>query len=149
LRPEGRPRLAPPRRRSLGHLDLYAEAADQIDLTVRDVRALSRAALSVVQPGAPSPEPLSGAVRDLARATEALAVYLETPGDPEDTRRLALEASREASALLNDREELASNLAVNALVDQIHSSSVDLLGSTGMDRGKALQALEEATGRAS
>jgi uncharacterized membrane protein YccC len=142
-------RLAPPRRRSLGHLDLYAEAADQIDLTVRDVRALSRAALSVVQPGAPSPEPLSGAVRDLARATEALAVYLETPGDPEDTRRLALEASREASALLNDREELASNLAVNALVDQIHSSSVDLLGSTGMDRGKALQALEEATGRAS
>src|SRR5215212_697600 len=43
-------RLAPPRRRSLRHLDLYAAAADQIDLTVRDVRALSRAALSVVRP---------------------------------------------------------------------------------------------------
>jgi uncharacterized membrane protein YgaE (UPF0421/DUF939 family) len=52
-------RLAPPRRRSLRHLELYAAAADQIDLTVRDVRALSRAALSVVQPGYPSPEPLS------------------------------------------------------------------------------------------
>jgi hypothetical protein len=50
---------------------------------------------------------------------------------------------------LNEREDLASNLAVNALVDQIHSSSVDLLGSTGMDREKALQALEEATGRPS
>ncbi len=142
-------RLAPPRRRSLGHLELYAGAADQIDLTVRDVRALSRAALSVVQPEDPSPEPLSGAVRGLARATEALAAYLQTSGDPEDTRRLALEASRVASALLNEREDLASNLAVNALVDQIHSSAVDLLGSTGMDRGSALQALEEATGRAS
>jgi hypothetical protein len=50
---------------------------------------------------------------------------------------------------LNEREDLASSLAVNALVDQIHSSAVDLLGSTGMDRSSALQALEEATGRAS
>ena len=41
-------RLVPPRRRSLGHLDLYAAAVDQIDLTVRDVRALARAAFSVV-----------------------------------------------------------------------------------------------------
>ena len=142
-------RLAPPRRRSLRHLELYAEAADQIDLTVRDVRALSRAALSVVQPDEGSPEPLSEAVRGLATATGALATYLQTSGDPEDTRRLALEAASEASALLNQREDLASNLAVNALVDQIHSSAVDLLGSTGMDRSSALQALEEATGRAS
>jgi uncharacterized membrane protein YgaE (UPF0421/DUF939 family) len=142
-------RLAPPRRRSLRHLELYAGAADQIDLTVRDVRALSRAALSVVQPDEGSPEPLSEAVRGLAAATGALATYLQTSGDPEDTRRLALEAAREASALLNQREDLASNLAVNALVDQIHSSAVDLLGSTGMDRSSALQALEEATGRAS
>jgi uncharacterized membrane protein YgaE (UPF0421/DUF939 family) len=142
-------RLAPPRRRSLGHLELYAAAADQIDLMVRDVRALSRAALSVVQPGEASPGLLSEAVRTLATATEALAVYLDSPGDPEDTRRLALEAAREASELLNDREDLASSLAVNALVDQIHSSAVDLLGSTGMDRSSALRALEEVTGRAS
>jgi uncharacterized membrane protein YgaE (UPF0421/DUF939 family) len=142
-------RLAPPRRRSMRHLDLYAAPADQIDLTVRDVRALSRAALSVVQPGEGSPEPLSEAVRTLATATEALADYLQTSGDPEDTRRLALEAASEASALLTKREDLARSLAVNAFVDQIHSSAVDLLGSTGMDRGSALQALEGATGRAS
>jgi hypothetical protein len=142
-------RLAPPRRRSLRHLDLYAAAADQIDLTVRDVRALSRAALSVVRPEDPSLEPLSEAVHTLAAATGALAVYLDTSGDPEDTRRLTLEAAREASALLNKREDLASNLAVNALVDQIHASAVDLLGSTGMDRSSALQALGDATGCAS
>jgi len=142
-------RLAPPRRRSLGHLELYAGAQDQIDLTVRDVRAIARAALSVVQPGDPFSETLPSAVRGLARATEALAAYLQTSGDPEDTRRFALEAARKAGKLLNEREDLASNLAVNALVDQIHSSTVDLLGSTGMDRGAALQALEGVTGRAS
>ncbi len=145
-------RLAPPRRGSLGHMDLYASAADQIDLTVRDVRALARAALSVVQPEAedPVPERLPTAIRGLARATEALAAYLQTSGDPpEETRRLALEAATEASKLLEEHEDLASNLGVNALVDQIHSSAVDLIGGTGMDRSEALQALEEATGRAS
>jgi hypothetical protein len=145
-------RLAPPRRRSLRHMDLYASAADQIDLTVRDVRALARAALSVVQPEAedPVPERLPTAIRGLARATEALAAYLQTPGvPPEETRRLALEAAKEASALLEEHEDLASNLGVNALVDQIHSSAVDLVGGTGVDRSEALQALQEATGRAS
>jgi hypothetical protein len=143
-------RLAPPRRRSLGHMELYTGAADQIDLTVRDVRALARAALSVVQPEDPAPERLLAAIRDLARATEALAAYLRTSGDPPDeTRRLALEAAKEASTLLEEHEDLARNLGINALVDQIHSSAVDLIGGTGMDRSEALQALEEATGRAS
>jgi uncharacterized membrane protein YgaE (UPF0421/DUF939 family) len=145
-------RLAPSRRGSLGHMDLYTRAADQIDLTVRDVRALARAALSVVQPEAEAPVPqrLPAAIRALARATEALAAYLQTPGDPPDeTRRLALEAATEASTLLEEHEDLASNLGVNALVDQIHSSAVDLIGGTGMDRSEALQALEDATGRAS
>jgi hypothetical protein len=143
-------RLAPPRRKSLGHLELYAAAADQIDLTVRDVRALARAALSVVQPEDPAPDPLmTAAIRGLARATEALAGYLEASGDPYETRRLALEAARKASTLLEEHEDLARNLGVNAVVDQIHSSAVDLIGGTGMDRAAALRALLEATGRAS
>jgi hypothetical protein len=143
-------RLAPPRRGSLGHMELYAGAADQIDLMVRDVRALARAALSVVQPEESAPERLLAAIRLLARATEALAAYLQTSGvPPDETRRLALEAANEASTLLEEHEDLARNLGVNGLVDQIHSSAVDLIGGTGMDRSEALQALEEATGRAS
>lgn len=142
-------RLAPSRRGSLGHMDLYAAAADQIDLTVRDVRALARAALGVVQPEEPAPKPLAAAIRLLARATEALAGYLQASGDAEETRRLALEAAREASTLLEEYEDLARDLGVNALVDQIHSSAVDLMGGTDMDRAAALRALQEATGRAS
>jgi len=112
-------RLAPPRRRSLGHMELYAAAADQIDLTVRDVRALARAALSVVQPEDAAPERLLAAIRGLARATEALAAYLQTSGEPpEETRQLALKAAKDASTLLEEHEDLASNLGVNALVDR-------------------------------
>jgi uncharacterized membrane protein YgaE (UPF0421/DUF939 family) len=142
-------RLAPPRRRSLGHMELYAAAADQIDLMVRDVRALARTALSVVQPEDPAPERLIAAIRGLARATEALAAYLQTSGDPDETRGLALGAATEATTMLEEYEDLASNLGVNALVDQIHSSALDLIGGTGMDRAAALQVLQEATGRAS
>jgi hypothetical protein len=142
-------RLAPPRRRSLGHLELYAAAADQIDLAVRDVRALARAALAVVHPGSSVPERMSRAIRGLARATESLGVYLETSGTPDDTRTFALEAAREATVMLEEYEDLARNLAVNAVVDQIHSSAVDILRSTGMDRGAALHALWEVTGRTS
>ena len=137
-------RIAPPRRRTLGHLELYAAAADQIDLTVRDVRGLSRAALGVVEPESPGPEPLSAALRDLGQATQALSGYLEAPGDPEDTRRLALEAAQGATALLEERQDLATNLAINALVDQIRAAAVDILGGTGMDREAALQAIREA-----
>jgi len=142
-------RLAPSRRRSLGHLELYAAAADQIDLTVRDVRALARAALAIVQPGSSAPERLSRAIRSLARATESLGVYLETSGAPEDTRTFALEAAREATVMLEEYEDLARNLAVNAVVDQIHSSAVDILRGTGMDRAIALQTQWEVTGRIS
>lgn len=142
-------RIAPSRRRSLKHLEVYAAAADQIDLTVRHVRILARSALGVVRTGDPAPEPLPVAVRDLARATDALAVYLETPGDSKTACRLALKAAGGAAALLREREDLAKDLATNAFIDDIFSAAYDLLLSTGMDTAVALRALEEATGRPS
>jgi hypothetical protein len=88
-------------------------------------------------------------VRDLARATMALAVYLEAPGGPEEARRLALKAAGGASALLREREDLAKDMATNAFVDDIFSAAYDLLLSTGMDQAAALRALEGAVGRSS
>ena len=139
-------RLSPPRRRSLGHLEVYAAASDQIDqidLIVRDVRALTRAALSVVQPGDPVPDPLPTAIRGLARMTETLAAYLETSGDPADTHRLALEAAREASVLLTARGPGEESVRQRTrrpgpLVGRRHRR-----GSTGVDRGTGLQTLAE------
>ncbi len=88
-------------------------------------------------------------MRDLARAPEALAVYLETPDSPEEARRLALKAAGAAAALLRDRDDLAKDLATNAFVDDVFSAAYDLLLSTSMDSAAALRALEEATRRAS
>ncbi len=139
-------RIAPPRRRALGHLELYAAAADQIDLIVRHVRILARGALGVVGTGRPAPEPLVVALRDLARATEALAAYLETPGSPEEARRLALRAAAPPSALLREREDLARDLATNAFVEEIFSAAYDLLLGTRMDPATALRVLKEAVG---
>ena len=138
-------RIAPSRRRSLRHLDLYAAAADQIDLTVRHVRRLARSALGVVRTGDPAPEPLGAAVRGLARTTEALAAYLETPESPEEARRLALEAAGVAAVLLREREDLAKNMAINAFVEDVFSAAYDLLLSTSMDPAAASRALEQAT----
>ena len=142
-------RIAPSRRRALEHLEVYAAAADQIDLTVRHVRILARSALGVVRTGNPAPDPLPVAVRDLARAMEALAVYLEAPGDSEETRRLALKAAGDAAALLTEREDLAKDMPTNAFIDDIFSAAYDLLLGTGMNQAEALRALEEATRRSS
>jgi hypothetical protein len=138
-------RLAPPRRRTLRHIDLYAAAADQIDLTVRNVRGLARAVASAVRYGSPAPEPLSQAILGLARAVEALATYLERSGQPEDTRRFALKAAGEATALLKEHHE---DLATSELVGRIRTTAIDVMRGTGMDREATLRAIEEAASHA-
>ena len=137
-------RSAPTRRRALGHLELYAAAADQIDLIVRYMRILARSALGVVRTGDPAPERLAAALRELARAVEALATYLETSESPEEARWLALKAAGDAAALLREREDLTKDMAISAFVDDIFSATYDLLLSTGMDSVTASRALEEA-----
>jgi Fusaric acid resistance protein-like len=142
-------RAAPTRRRALVHLELYAAAADQIDLIVRYMRILARSALGVVRTGDPAPEPLAAALRELARAVEALAAYLETSEGPEEARWLALNAAGDAAALLREREDLTKDMATSAFVDDVFSATYDLLLSTGMDSVTASRALEEAVGGSS
>ena len=78
---------------------------------------------------------------DLSRAAGALAEYLEEPSrSPQTTRRLALEAARDANALLEERNDLA----IAALIAQIRSTTVDMVRGTGMDYKEALSALEES-----
>jgi uncharacterized membrane protein YccC len=138
-------RYAPPRRRALGYLEVYMAAANQIDLAVLNVRGLVRALLNITSSGDPAPEKLPEAIFDLSRAVRGLRDYFEGDAGPEDTRRFALKAAEKATALLEEHSDLATSEAVG----QIRFTVVDLLRSTGMDRGSALRALEEAAGRAS
>ena len=135
-------RLSPPRRRALGQLGLYATAADQLDLAVRNVRVLARAA-AAVREGEPAPEALSETVRNLARAVETLSAYIEEPEHPVETRRFALEAAVGATAVLLERNDLRTSM----LVGQIRSTAVDLLRASGMDSTESLEALRKAANR--
>ena len=136
-------RLSPPRRRGLGQLALYATAADQLDLAVRNIRVLARAAVTTVREGGAVPETLSENILDLAYAVETLAAYIEEPEHPVETRRFALEAAGGATAVLDERNDLRTSM----LVGQIRSTAVDLLRASGMDRAEALEALRETADR--
>ena len=138
-------RLSPPRRRALGQLEFYATAADQLDLAVRNIRVLARAAATMVREGDTAHEALSETILDLARAVETLSAYIEEPEHPVDTRRFALEAAGGATAVLKERSDLRTSM----LVGQVRSTAVDLLRASGMDSAEALEALRETTSRAS
>src|SRR3712207_8368940 len=62
----------PPRSTLFPYTTLFRSAADQLDLAVRNVRVLARAAVSMVREGTEAPEELSDTILDLARAVEAL-----------------------------------------------------------------------------
>jgi uncharacterized membrane protein YgaE (UPF0421/DUF939 family) len=73
-------RLAPPRRRTLGTVDVYAHAAAQIDLAVRNVRVLARGARRAIDLDENVPPEVAGALRALAEAVRALRLAIEDPG---------------------------------------------------------------------
>jgi hypothetical protein len=120
-------RVSPHRRRSLGRLALYAVAADQLDLAVRNTRVLARAAVGVTKEGRPAPRMLVKAVHDLAHAVDDLDRYLRraTRTEPEGgaAGRFAREAAEEALSVLEERNDLATSV----LVGQVRSTAEDLL----------------------
>lgn len=136
----GTVRLSPPRRRALEQLGFYARAADQLDLAVRDSRGLARSAVAMIRVGGENQEPLAESVLELARAVEALSVYLQDPDHPLDTRDFALRAAGDATVVLHERNDLETNM----LVGQIRSTAMDLLQASGMDYSTALQELNAA-----
>jgi len=138
-------RLSPTRRRSLRQLEFYSSAGIRIELAVINTRVLARGVYNALRRGDAIAPQLPEAVLDLSRSVRALAAFLEDNKGPEEARGWALEAARRATEILEERHELG----ISVLVGQVRSAAVDLLRSTGMDQATALQALEDAAGRAS
>ena len=151
-------RLSPSRRGALKRLAPYFEAADSLDLAVRNTRVLARAAVGLVRHGEPAPGLLSEAVLDLARAVEDLACYLEQPdrepeapegsfgGSPEGAAcRFALKAVGEATAALDERNDLPASM----LVGQVRSTALDLLRASSIHLDEAAGELDGAVRAAS
>ena len=132
--------LAPPRRRTLGTVDLYADAAAQIDLAVRNVRVLARGARRAIDLDENVPPAVAGALRALASAVRALAPALEDPDRADAVRTPALAAAAQSSLVLDQ----TGNLSVSVIVGQIRSTAVDLLRGTGMSYEDAVEALRTA-----
>ncbi|MCZ4491201.1 MAG: aromatic acid exporter family protein [Conexibacter sp.] len=119
---------APQRRSDRGPLAVYSEAGGQIDLAVRNVRVLARAAVRAIEIGDRVPPEVAGAIRELREAVQSLEPWLD---DPERTAAViepAVRAARHASAVL----EQTTNLSVSVIVGQVRSTAVDLLRSVGM-----------------
>ena len=135
-------RLAPPRRRARGQLELYAVAATQVDLAVRNTRVLARAARGLIRLGGPAPKPLVDAVRNLAEAVSALEKRFENPEDAQETRDLAIEAMKNAASVVDDPDALV----LGSVVGQVRLTASDLLRATGMSLADAQRTLDKAIG---
>jgi uncharacterized membrane protein YgaE (UPF0421/DUF939 family) len=133
-------RLAPPRRRALQTVDVYTDAATQLDLAVRNVRVLARGARRAIDLDENVPPEMAGALRALADAVRALGVAIEDPARREAVRSPALHAAGQATLVL----ERTGNLSVSVIVGQVRSTAVDLLRGSGMSYEDAAAAVRSA-----
>jgi len=133
--------MRPPVWRARERLPLYAGALAQLDHAVRNTRVLARRAVSALKRADAAPPPaVAEAVRLLADAVDELVRHLDEPEAETSSRRLALEAARRATAVLEDRNDLQTS----ALVAQVRSTAYDLLRGSGLTEDEASAALEDA-----
>jgi uncharacterized membrane protein YccC len=132
--------LAPPRRRLLGTVDLYADAAVQIDLAVRNVRVLARSARRAIDLDENVPPEVADSLRELAAAVCGLGEALDDPDRTDAVREPALRAAAKATLVL----ERTGNLSVTVIVGQVRSTAVDLLRGSGMAYDEAAEAVRGA-----
>jgi uncharacterized membrane protein YgaE (UPF0421/DUF939 family) len=120
---------APQRWGDRAPLAVYSEAGGQIDLAVRNVRVLARGVVRAIEVGDHVPAEVPGAIRELRVAVLNLEAWVDDPRRADAVVEPAVEAARQASAVL----EQTSNLSVSVIVGQVRSTAVDLLRSIGMD----------------
>ena len=132
--------IRPPVWRARERLPLYAGAVAQLDLAVRNTRVLARRAVSAVRRHGPAPPALADAVGCLADALDELVQHLDDPESETASRRIALDAARRATGVLDEDHTLSTS----ALVAQVRSTAVDLLRGSGLTYDEAAALVREA-----
>jgi uncharacterized membrane protein YgaE (UPF0421/DUF939 family) len=135
-------RLAPPRRSARNQLEVYATAASQVDLAVRNTRVLARAVIRLLRRGKPVDPRMAQAIAALAEAVRSLSSMLEAPGLTGETRRLALIAAGRATSVMSDPDVFA----LGSVVGQVRSTAHDILRASGLSAAQAQEALEQVVG---
>ena len=137
-------RLAPPRRRTLETVDLYADAA-----APDRPRGPQRPRARPRRPPRDRPRgerPAGGRATRCARsptAVRALGEALDDPPHADAVREPALRAAGKATLVL----ESTGNLSVSVIVGQVRSTAVDLLRGSGMSFEEAAEAVRAAAAR--
>ena len=133
-------RMTATRRSARKRVLAYADAATQVDLAVRNVRVLARAAVRALELEEHIPPETAEAIEDLARAVGGLEARLDSPEAAADLRVPALRAAAGAALVL----ERTGNLSVSVIVGQVRSTAVDLLRAAGMPYEKAAEMVRQA-----
>jgi uncharacterized membrane protein YgaE (UPF0421/DUF939 family) len=131
--------IRPPVWRARERLPLYAGAVAQLDLAARNARVLARRAVATVRRHGAVQADLAAAVDLLADALDELVAHLDDPAQETASRRLALEAARRATGVL----ERDHTMSTSALVAQVRSTAVDLLRGSGLSEDEAIAAMEK------
>ncbi len=128
-------RLSPARRRALSTVEFYVNAAQRIDLAVRNVRVLARGAMRALGLDENVPPDVADALGELAAAVRAFE------GELDEVRGHAVRAAASATRVL----EGTTNLSVSVIVGQIRSTATDLLTGTGLSYEEAVDAIRQST----
>lgn len=135
------------RRERLGRVAAVEAASEQVDYLVRNVRVLSRLAVTVTWQATDGDSDLAHAVHQMAlavRRTAAVATLgLHLPVEaPDPAEEAVLEAVRAAAALLGADPAFPAVL----LIGQIRACAIDLLRVAGQDRDASVLRVEQALG---
>jgi uncharacterized membrane protein YgaE (UPF0421/DUF939 family) len=138
-------RFAPRRRNLQSRFSDVEDVGLPLDLTVRDSRVLARGAVRALTIGDEIPAAVPEAIRKLSHAAHELAGEFAAGQDNSGVRAEALQATREATAVLPAEE----NLSASILVGQVQATSADMLRSLGVERERAHAIVGEAAVEAS
>jgi hypothetical protein len=119
---------------------VYADAAAQVDLALRNSRVLARAAIGAVRGRGRGDPALVEAITTLAAAVRHLAGDLAGVEPSGEARRLAVAAAAQATAVLEGCRDLPTSM----LVGQVRATATDLLRGSGLDRDSAREAIGAA-----
>ena len=123
-------------RTSADRLGRYLDAANEVELALRNARVLARSAVRVITLEPASPDGLALSCFELAKGAELAARALEDPTVASAARLHVAGAARMANAVAREQ---ATEMSIQHLVGQIRSTGFDLARAIGTDEPAALE----------
>ncbi|MFD9705039.1 aromatic acid exporter family protein [Lentzea sp. NPDC059081] len=130
-------KIAPIRWRSKDELSRYHTAAGPVDYAIRNTRVLARRTMAALKADEQIPDGVPEVLKSYADAVDCLKGELEKGKEPSGTREVVRDAARQLTA----RRLGGDGFSSKVVLAQIRSIAVDLLQSTGLSRGEAMEAL--------